>query len=91
MSGAGAKPHLTEAPTIHEGAQVDDCTLGVWTEGGKGTILKASRMGDYSYITRDCQVVWTTFGKNADLGIFTLGRLENSHQASVADGCFGIY
>ena len=63
MSGAGAKPHLTEAPTIHEGAQVDDCTLGVWTEVGKGTILKASRMGDYSYITRDCQVVWTTIGK----------------------------
>lgn len=63
MSGAGSKSHLSEAPTIHEGAQVDDCTLGIWTEVGKGTIMKSSEMGDYSYITRDCHVVWTTIGK----------------------------
>lgn len=63
MSGAGAKHHLTEVPTIHPEASVTDCDLGVWTEVGKGTMMKSSQMGDYSYITQHCHVVWTTIGK----------------------------
>ena len=63
MSGAGSKNKLSEAPTIHEGAVVDDFELGVWTEVGKGTMLKSGSMGDYSYITQGCHVVWTTIGK----------------------------
>ena len=59
----GTKGKLSEAPTIHEGATVEDCTLGVWTEVGKNTVMKASSMGDYSYITQDCHVIWTTIGK----------------------------
>jgi phosphonate metabolism protein (transferase hexapeptide repeat family) len=63
MSGAGSKARLSEAPTIHEGAVVDDFTLGAWTEVGRGTLLKSGSMGDWSYITKDCHVVWTTIGK----------------------------
>lgn len=63
MSGAGSKNHLSEAPFIHEGANVSDCELGVWTEVGTGTVMKSSQMGDYSYITQNCHVVWTTIGK----------------------------
>ena len=63
MSGAGSKKHLGEAPTIHEGAQVDDCELGVWTEVGRGTVMKSASMGDYSYITQNCHVVWASIGK----------------------------
>ena len=63
MSGAGSKSHLSEAPTIHPEARVEDCTLGVWTEVGRGTMMKASEMGDYSYITQNGHVVWTTIGK----------------------------
>ena len=63
MSGAGSKPRLSEAPTIHPEASVEDCTLGVWTEVGKGTVMKSAEMGDYSYITQQCHVVWTTIGK----------------------------
>jgi phosphonate metabolism protein (transferase hexapeptide repeat family) len=63
MSGAGSKPPLTEAPTIHEGARVQDFDLGAWTEVGAGTTLKSGSMGDWSYITRNCHVVWTTIGK----------------------------
>lgn len=63
MSGAGSKNHLSEAPTIHEGAIVDDCKLGIWTEVGKNTVMKSCQMGDYSYITQHCHVVWTTIGK----------------------------
>lgn len=63
MSGAGAKAHLSENPTVHPEATVEDCTLGAWTEVGKGTVMKSSQMGDYSYITQQCHVVWSTIGK----------------------------
>ena len=63
VSGAGAKSRLSEAPNIHPEANVTDCELGVWTEVGKGTMMKASQMGDYSYITQHCHVVWATIGK----------------------------
>lgn len=63
MSGAGSKGRLSEAPTIHPEARVEDCTLGVWTEVGRGTVMRSCQMGDYSYITQDCHVVWTTIGK----------------------------
>ena len=63
MSGVGSKKHLSEAPTIHPEAEVQNCTFGVWTEVGKGTIMKSAEMGDYSYITQHCHVVWTTIGK----------------------------
>lgn len=63
MSGAGSKQKLSEAPTIHPEAQISDCELGAWTEVGKGTMMKSARMEDYSYITQNCHVVWTTIGK----------------------------
>ncbi len=63
MSGTGSKPRLSEAPTLHPEAQAEDCALGAWTEVGKGTVMKASEMGDFSYITQQCHVVWTTIGK----------------------------
>ncbi len=63
MSGAGSKKHLTEEPTIHASATVTDCDLGVWTEVGAGTVMKDVQMGDYSYITQHCHVVWATIGK----------------------------
>lgn len=54
---------LSEAPTVHPEADVKDCTLGAWTDVGKGTMMRESEMGDYSYITQDCHVVWTSIGK----------------------------
>lgn len=63
MSGAGSKPRLSASPTIHPEAHVEECTLGEWTEVGRGTLMKSSQMGDYSYITQHCHVVWTTIGK----------------------------
>lgn len=63
MSGAGSKKRLSEAPAIHPEATVTGCNLGAWTEVGKGTVMKDVEMGDYSYITQHCHVVWTTIGK----------------------------
>ncbi|MBO6604545.1 MULTISPECIES: DapH/DapD/GlmU-related protein [Rhodophyticola] len=55
---------LSPSPSIHPEAEVaDDVTLGRWTEVGRRTRIKASEMGDYSYITEDGHVVWTTIGK----------------------------
>ena len=54
---------LSEAPTVHPDAQVVDTDLGIWTEVGRGTVMRESAMGDFSYITQDCHVVWTTIGK----------------------------
>lgn len=59
----GATPRLSKAPTVHPDARVEACTLGAWTEVGKGTMMRASATDDYSYITQDGHVVWTTIGK----------------------------
>lgn len=40
-----------------------NCDLGAWTEVGKGTVMKEAVMGDYSYITQQGHVVWTTIGR----------------------------
>ncbi len=71
MSGSGSKAPLSEVPSIHPEASVTDCTLGVWTEVGKGTVMKSADMGDYSYITRHCNVVWSTIGKFCSIANFT--------------------
>lgn len=63
MSGAGSRKRLSETPTIHPEALVTECDLGQWTEVGKRTVMKDVQMGDYSYITQDCHVVWATIGK----------------------------
>ncbi len=57
------KPALTQAPNIHPTAIVTDCELGDWTEIGAGTSMSQVEMGDYSYITRRCDMVWSTIGK----------------------------
>ncbi|WP_375258428.1 DapH/DapD/GlmU-related protein [Citreimonas sp.] len=57
------KRSLGETPSIHPEASVTDCTLGAWTEVGRGTTMRESTMGDWSYITQDCHVIWTTIGK----------------------------
>ncbi|MBF9051510.1 chloramphenicol acetyltransferase [Roseobacter sp. HKCCD9010] len=59
-----AQKQLSERPSIHPDAEVAaDVSLGRWTEVGRRTQMKASEMGDYSYITEDGHVIWTTIGK----------------------------
>lgn len=63
MSAPTQKPALSEAPNIHPDARVLNCELGIFTEVGARTEMRESRMGDYSYIVEDGDVVWTTVGK----------------------------
>ena len=59
----GSKKALSVQLTILEGAIIDNFEVGIWTEVGKDTVLSCGSMGDWSYITKDCNVVWTTIGK----------------------------
>lgn len=59
-----AKKKLGETPLIHPEAEIGaDVVLGRYTEVGRGTQIKASELGDYSYITEWGHVVWTSIGK----------------------------
>ena len=54
---------LTEAPTVHETAVIVDCELGRWTEVYAHVSMREVRFGDYSYIVKNGNVVWSTIGK----------------------------
>jgi len=55
---------LTEAPTLHQEAEVGaDVTLGRYTEVGRQTKMAQCEMGDYSYICDYGHVIWSTIGK----------------------------
>ena len=41
---------LSEAPLVHETAQVENSTLGRWTEIADRSRVSESELGDYSYI-----------------------------------------
>jgi phosphonate metabolism protein (transferase hexapeptide repeat family) len=54
---------LSERPYIHEDADVCDAELGRYTEIGARTLFTESKLGDYSYIVNDGEVIYTTIGK----------------------------
>ncbi|WP_165219022.1 DapH/DapD/GlmU-related protein [Affinirhizobium pseudoryzae] len=54
---------LREEPTIHETASVIGCDLGRWTEIQAHVTMRDSQFGDYSYIVKGGNVVWSTIGK----------------------------
>jgi phosphonate metabolism protein (transferase hexapeptide repeat family) len=54
---------LSERPTVHESANVRDCTLGRYTEVGARTILQECALGDYSYIVHDGEAAYTSIGR----------------------------
>lgn len=54
---------LSEAPSIHETATVVDCEIGKWTEIMANVYIRESSVGDYSYIVKGGNIVWSTIGK----------------------------
>lgn len=54
---------LSEKPTVHETATVIGCDLGRWTEIQAHVSMRDSQFGDYSYIVKGGNVVWSTIGK----------------------------
>lgn len=54
---------LSEEPTVHETATVIDCNLGRWTEVYAHVTMREVDFGDYSYIVKHGNAVWSTIGK----------------------------
>ncbi|MBW8908830.1 MAG: acetyltransferase, partial [Mesorhizobium sp.] len=58
---------LSESPLIHPTAQVENSTLGRWTEIAERSRVAECELGDYSYMMQDCAVWCTTIGKFSNI------------------------
>jgi phosphonate metabolism protein (transferase hexapeptide repeat family) len=56
---------LSPSPLVHERTEMEDVTLGAWTEVGADNYLEHVRLGDYSYTCPWCIV------QNAEIGKFS--------------------
>ncbi|WP_101294607.1 LbetaH domain-containing protein [Halegenticoccus soli] len=54
---------LSPEPTIHEGVQITESSLGDWTEIRSGSRLHASEIGDYTYLMERVQLDYAAVGK----------------------------
>ncbi|WP_293910699.1 hypothetical protein [Deinococcus sp.] len=61
--GLGSETRLTQAPTVHPGAVVQDSHLGAWTELAEGVQVLSSSLGDYSYVMERSQVAHSRIGR----------------------------
>ena len=51
------------APRVHATAEVRDCVLGRFTIVGVRVVLSECDVGDYSYVSRGSEAIYTTVGK----------------------------
>ncbi|RVC45784.1 acetyltransferase, partial [Mesorhizobium sp. M4B.F.Ca.ET.088.02.2.1] len=58
---------LSETPLVHPTAQVENSTLGRWTEIADRSRVSESELGDYSYMMQDCAVWCATIGKFSNI------------------------
>ncbi|MGD8389295.1 MAG: acetyltransferase [Desulfobacteraceae bacterium] len=56
-------PGSMQSPRVHSTATIMDSELGAWTEVGERASLVETVLGDYSYVERDTQVIYTHIGK----------------------------
>ncbi len=50
-------------PRIDPSAVVRDAELGKWTAVGARTVMQETRFGDYSYVSNDCDIIYSQIGK----------------------------
>jgi phosphonate metabolism protein (transferase hexapeptide repeat family) len=50
-------------PRIDPTAMVKEATLGAWTAVGARTLIQETVLGDYSYVTNDCDIIYSQIGK----------------------------
>lgn len=60
-------PKLSETPLIHPSAEIEDCTLGRYTEVAERASLSETVLGDYSYVMQDCRIWCTGIGKFSNI------------------------
>jgi phosphonate metabolism protein (transferase hexapeptide repeat family) len=50
-------------PRIDRTALVKESTLGIWTAVGARTLIQETVLGDYSYASNDCDIIYSQIGK----------------------------
>jgi len=60
-----------ETPFIHPACSIADSTFGAYVEIGAGSRVTNSRIGDYSYCDRSCDIANAQVGKFANIASFT--------------------
>jgi phosphonate metabolism protein (transferase hexapeptide repeat family) len=50
-------------PRVHATAQLRDCDLGRFTDVGERVVMAESTLGDYSYVERGAEAIYTDIGK----------------------------
>jgi phosphonate metabolism protein (transferase hexapeptide repeat family) len=58
---------LSEAPLVHETADVQASTLGRYTEIAERCRVQETELGDYSYMMQDCSAWCVTIGKFSNI------------------------
>jgi phosphonate metabolism protein (transferase hexapeptide repeat family) len=51
------------SPRVHPSAQLRDCVLGRFTDVAERVILAECELGDYSYVERQVEAIYTRIGK----------------------------
>ena len=51
------------SPRIHASAQLRDCVLGKFTDVGERVVMAECELGDYSYVERNAEAIYTDIGK----------------------------
>lgn len=51
------------SPRVHATAQLRDCVLGRFTDVGERVVMAECELGDYSYMERGAEAIYTTVGK----------------------------
>lgn len=54
---------LGTAAYVHPTASVEDSELCAWTEVGARSSIIESTLGDYSYVTNDCEIIYAEIAK----------------------------
>jgi phosphonate metabolism protein (transferase hexapeptide repeat family) len=61
---------LSERPQVDATAEVRDSELGAWTAVGQRSTIVESKLGDYSYVTNDCNIIYSEIGKFCSIAAF---------------------
>jgi phosphonate metabolism protein (transferase hexapeptide repeat family) len=51
------------SPRVHASAQLRDCDLGRFTDVAERVVMAECTLGDYSYVERQAEAIYTTIGK----------------------------
>ena len=51
------------SPRVHSSAQLRDCVLGAFTDVGERVVMAECSLGDYSYVERQAEAIYTKIGK----------------------------